>query len=95
MNSTFLYIWFSLMLITFIAAPLVRKARKQNAPTSQDFVSAAFALGGVIALIRVLIKVLTQTQLQADLELDGTIALSIGSALGTYLALKEVVTRLF
>lgn len=83
------------MLITFVAAPLVRKARQQNAPTSQDFVSAAFALGGVIALIRVLIKVLTQAQLQADLELDGTIALCIGSALGTYLSLKEVITRLF
>lgn len=92
MNLNFLYIWLGIMLIVAIAAPLVRKIRGQNLPTSQDFVVVGFAIAGAISLLKILIKVFfTQQDLQIQLDWDGTIAISIGSLLGIYLALKEVI----
>lgn len=79
------------MMFTLIAAPLVRRARGRKAPSSQDFVVAAFALGSVIALVKVLIKIITQESLQLELDWDGTIALCISPFLGIYLSLKEVI----
>ncbi len=91
MSLNFLYIWLALMVAVTVAAPLVRKTRGQNAPDTENFVVAGFALGSAIALIKVLIKVITQEKLQADLDWDGTVALCISSGLGIYLSLKEVV----
>ncbi|MBC7970808.1 MAG: hypothetical protein H7Z11_11905 [Verrucomicrobia bacterium] len=59
MNLNFLYVWLGVMLVVSIAAPLVRKTRGQNAPETQDFMVAGFALGSAIALIKVLIKLTT------------------------------------
>ncbi|MGB3297837.1 MAG: hypothetical protein WBA76_06175 [Phormidesmis sp.] len=83
------------MIFTIVAALFTSRVQGKKAPSPQDFVAAAFALGGAITLVRILIKVLTQETLQADLEWDGTIALCISATLGTYLALREFVKVLF
>jgi hypothetical protein len=90
MSLNFLYIWLGVMTVVLLAAPLIRTMRGRKALNSEDFVVAGFALGGAIALIKVLIKLLTQEKLQTDLDLDGSIALCISSGLGIYLSLKEV-----
>lgn len=90
MDRNFLYIWIGVMLAMLVIAPLSRRLRSKKPPESQEFVVAGFALGGIIALVKVLIKLLTQEQLQADLEWDGTIALCISSGLGIFLSAKEV-----
>ncbi len=71
MDRIFLYLWLVVMTVTLLAAPLNRKIQDREPLTQESFVSAAFALGGAIALMKVLIKVLfTQPQIQEDLEWD-------------------------
>lgn len=82
------------MAFTLVAVPLIRKAKGQKPLDPQDFVTAAFAFGGAITLVRILIKAITHEPLQAELEWDGTLALCISASLGIYLSLKEVL-RLF
>lgn len=91
MNLNFLYVWFGVMIIVTITAPIVRKRHGLNSLNTEDFVVAGFALGSVIALFKVLFKVMTETKLQKDLDWDGTIALCISSSLGIYLCFKEVI----
>jgi hypothetical protein len=91
MPLNFFYIWFGVMIAAIIIAPLKRKmlGQKPAQAIELEFVGAGFALGGAIALIKVLIKLVMDTKLQADLDLDGSIALGISSLLGIYLSLKE------
>jgi hypothetical protein len=91
MPLNFLYIWLGVMIVSIFIAPLIRGIRGQKPPQPEEFVVAGFALGGAIALSKVLIKLLTQEKLQADLDWDGSIALCISSGLGIYLSLKEVL----
>jgi hypothetical protein len=91
MKVDFLYLWLGLMGIVTISAPIVREKRGLNAPNTEDFVVAGFALGSAIALGKVLYKVITDTELQADLDWDGTVAICISSFLGIYLSLKEAI----
>jgi hypothetical protein len=90
MQLNYLYVWVGVMAVVLLIAPLIRNNRGRKPPKTEEFVIAGFALGGAIALIKVLIKLLTQEKLQADLDFDGSIALCISSALGIYFSLKEV-----
>ena len=49
MNLNFLYIWFGLMAIVTITAPIVRRKRGLKALDTEDFVVVGFALGTAIA----------------------------------------------
>jgi hypothetical protein len=90
MKVNFLYIWLIVMIAALLAAKLARKSRGRKGPSTDEFVVAGFALGGAIALFKVLVKLVTQEKLQTDLDWDGTIALCISSGLGIYISLKEV-----
>lgn len=79
------------MAMTIVAAPLSRHFRGRKAPTSQEFVIAAYALGGAIALVKVFIKVVTQKHLQSELDWDGTVAICASSCWMAFLSVKEVV----
>ena len=91
MDLIFLYIWFAVMIITTIAAPIVRKKRRLKPLNTESFVVAGFAFATAISLFKVLLKVITETQLQTELGWDATIALCISSILGIYLCIKEVL----
>ncbi|MEM8638028.1 MAG: hypothetical protein AAGG51_04295 [Cyanobacteria bacterium P01_G01_bin.54] len=91
MDINFLYVWLGGMSLAMITAPLVRKRRGESPPNEQAFIAAGFALGGAIALFKVLAKVISQEELQDDLDWDGTIAICISSGMGIYLSLKEIM----
>ena len=88
MDLIFLYIWFAVMIITTIAAPIVRKKRRLKPLNTESFVVAGFAFATAISLFKVLLKV---PHLQTELGWDATIALCISSGLGIYLCIKEVL----
>lgn len=79
MPLNLLYIWLGVMIVSIFIAPLIRRIRGQKPPKPEEFVVAGFALGGAIALLKVLIKLLTQEKLQTELDWDGSIALCISS----------------
>jgi hypothetical protein len=89
-NRDFLYIWLGLMVFVTVLSLVLRKQRRAKVPDTEDFIVAGFALGGAIALFKVLVKVISDERLQADLDWDGTVAICISSFLGIYLSLKEV-----
>lgn len=90
MDQIFLYLWLSLMAISLAVAPSIRRLQGRRRLTQEQVVSAAFASGSAIALLKVLIKVLfVQPEIQEGLEWDGTLGLRISSGLGMYLCFKE------
>jgi hypothetical protein len=91
MQLNFVYIWLGLMTVLTLIVPLSRKARRKNDLASKDFVVAGLAVWTAITLFKVVFTVLTKAQLKADLGDDGVIILCIGSALGIYYSLREVV----
>ncbi len=91
----YLYIWFSLMMLSVVASWFIKRFQGKKAASPEDFMLASFALGGAITLFRVLLRALTQESLQAELEWDGTIALCISATLGIYLSLEEFKKLLF
>jgi hypothetical protein len=91
MQLNFVYIWLGLMTVLTLAASLSRKARRKNALASKDFVVTGLAVWTAITLFRVVFTVLTKAELKAALGDDGAVILCIGSALGIYYSLREVV----
>jgi hypothetical protein len=91
MNINFLYVWFGVMIVFLVAAPLIRRNQRRSALQGQDFVIVGFAVGGVIALTRVIIKVISDEKLQTTIDWDGTVAICIGCGFGIYLSIKEVI----
>jgi hypothetical protein len=79
------------MILLAILVPIVRRRQGKTVPSALEFFSVGFAASGVLALLKVSFKVLTEEKLQDDLDLDGTIAFLMGSGLGIYLSLKEII----
>lgn len=69
----YLYIWFGIMTFSTAVSGFVKRSQAKKAATAQDFVLAAFALGGAITLFRVLIRRLRKNRYRQSLS--GTVQL--------------------
>jgi hypothetical protein len=56
----------------------------------QEFVGAAVAIAGLLALMNVISKLFKKEELQAELGFDGVVALCVGCTLEAFFALLEV-----
>lgn len=78
------------MAISLTVVLLIRKIQSRKSLTQERVVSAAFAAGSAIALLKVVVKVVfIQPEIQKDLEWDGTLGLCISAGLGIYMCFKE------